>query len=168
MCRCKLGQSDDTKVSLVLTLRGPDSAISCKHKRIRKYGSGVANTRTYEATVLQEVTCDHVAHLTKDQKCILTAHLVQPHPMHKKLQTWMVQHGVLGHQIASTSSEARLVSGAMVKKGDYVLFRATPPLLYGCAEVCCLLHKQMRFMLRSSLSQTWWSRASSAISPSKL
>ena len=110
-----------------------------KHKNIRRYGSGVANTRTYEATVLQEVTCDHVAHLTKDQKCILTAHLVQPHPMHKKLQTWMVQHGVLGDQIASTSGEARLLSGAMVKKGDYVLFRATPPLLYGCAEVCCLL-----------------------------
>eukprot|EP00439_Symbiodinium_sp_Y106_P006826 s5096_g1.t1 len=27
----------------------------------------------------------------------------------------------------------------MLKKGDYVLFKATPPLLCGCAEVFCLL-----------------------------
>lgn len=111
-----------------------------KHKHVRRYGSGIANTSTYEKTILQEVTCDHVTHLTKDQRCILTAHLVDPHPMPKKLQTWMLEHGVIGNQqVASTSSEARLASGAMLKKGDYVLFTATPPLLYGCAEVWCLL-----------------------------
>ena len=111
-----------------------------KHKHVRRYGSGVANTKTYESTILQEVTCDHVTHLTRDQKCILTAHLVDPHPMPKKLQTWMLENGVIAnHQAASTSSEARLASGAMLKKGDYVLFKATPPLLCGCAEVFCLL-----------------------------
>ncbi|CAE7679314.1 unnamed protein product [Symbiodinium sp. CCMP2592] len=43
-----------------------------KHKHVRKYGSGIANTRTYESTILQEITCDHVTHLTRDQKCMLT------------------------------------------------------------------------------------------------
>ena len=111
-----------------------------KHKHVRRYGSGIANTSTYESLILSEVTCDHVSYLTRPERFIFTAHLVDPHPMPKKLQRWMLENGVIAnHQVASTSSEARLASGSMLKKGDYVLFTATPPQLYGCAEVWCLL-----------------------------
>ena len=160
----------DPQIPLVSSLRRPGSALSsctellhdgAKHKHVCRYGSGAANTKTYESTILQEVTCDHVTHLTRDQKCILTAHLVDPHPMPKKLQTWMLENGVIANH------QARLASGAMLKKGDYVMSYSKQHRLCFAAvqkfSACC---KQTKFMLQCCQFRIWSSTAPGSISPS--
>ena len=100
-------------------------SLERKHKTARKDGAAATNTTRFDVSLLEEGTAEHISLLGKEEAFSNQAHVVQPHPVSKKLKQLLVQNNlVLEHYACFTSTAIKLKYRATIKKGDMVLYRA--------------------------------------------
>lgn len=92
-----------------------------KHRMVKRYANDIVNTRVFELSVLNEVTCHHLSTLLLESTFDFRIGLVRPHAASPSLRGWIASAFDIGDvQPVLTGSESRINKLATCRRNDVV------------------------------------------------
>ena len=95
-----------------------------KHTDANEAAHNVKNTATLEDSVLDEMTCTHLAFIQRDDSLIYSIGLIKPHPAPRKLREFLVDALNIPQQdswVFCSAAQARFSLAGTCKRRDVVL-----------------------------------------------
>ena len=125
-------------IHLAVQLKKFGLLLSCwvherKHKMVKRYTDRMRNTRSYETSVLAEITCQHLHDIALKSTFDLSIGLLEPIAQCKPAVVTFLSQAlrIPDNEFSTTSKKARVSKFEVVHVGDVVVFQDTNKLSIG-------------------------------------